>query len=153
MPHSPASQNRLYFLLQRTAHALKVRADTDLKDTCGLTTAQIAALNLINERAPVAQNVIARELRQKESAITAMVKRLEARGLVKKRKSAEDDRAWALEPTAQGKASLKAAAPAFENINAILDEHVSASQAKALGKALTQILTSLEDTPNKMSRD
>lgn len=153
MPHSPASQNRLYFLLQRTAHALKVRADNDLKDACGLTTAQIAALNLINERAPVAQNVIARELRQKESAITAMVKRLEERGLIRKQKSANDDRAWALEATQQGKASLMHAAPAFEDINAILDTHVSPTQAKAFGKALTQILETLEDRPNGGSQD
>lgn len=144
MTRSPASQNRLYFLLQRTAHALKVRADTDLKETCGLTTAQIAALNLINERAPVAQNVIARELRQKESAITAMVKRLETRGLIKKKKSADDDRAWALEPTDKGRDALTAAAPAFQDINAILDDHVSATQAKALASALTQILATLE---------
>ncbi|MEP0070728.1 MarR family transcriptional regulator [Pyruvatibacter sp.] len=147
MPKSPASQNRLYFLLQRTAHALKVRADTDLKNTCGLTTAQIAALNLINERAPVAQNVIARELRQKESAITAMVKRLETRGLIKKKKSAEDDRAWALEPTKKGIGALADAAPAFLEINALIDQHVPSSQAKTVGTALLKILNSLEDTP------
>jgi DNA-binding MarR family transcriptional regulator len=147
MTRSPASQNRLYFLLQRTAHALKVRADTDLKDACGLTTAQIAALNLINERAPVAQNVIARELRQKESAITAMVKRLESRGLIKKKRSADDDRAWALEPTKKGMEALTAATPAFLEINALLDQHIPSSQAKTIAAALTEILNSLDNGP------
>ncbi len=151
MTPSPASQSRLYFLLQRTAHALKVRADTDLKDASGLTTAQIAALNLIKERAPVAQNVIARELRQKESAITAMVKRLETHGLIKKKKSADDDRAWALEPTKKGIQALEAATPAFLEINALLDEHIPPSQAKTIALALTEILNSLDDAPRAES--
>ncbi len=128
-----------------------MRADTDLKDASGLTTAQIAALNLINERAPVAQNVIARELRQKESAITAMVKRLETRGLIAKEKSSDDDRAWSLAPTPKGMEALTAATPAFQDINAILDEHFSKAQAGVVARALTQILDTLEDTPNRNS--
>lgn len=141
---SPASRNRLYFLLQRTAHVLKVNADARLKSECGLTTAQVAALNLIAERAPVAQNAIARELGQKESAITAMVKRLETQGLLTKHRAPHDDRAWALEPTATGLAALKAARPAFHEINRIMDQSMSALETKAVAGALVTILSRLE---------
>ena len=142
---SPASRNRLYFLLQRTAHVLKVNADARLKSECGLTTAQVAALNLIAERAPVAQNAIARELGQKESAITAMVKRLETQGLLTKHRAPHDDRAWALEPTAAGLEALKAAKPAFAEINRIIDENMSPATASAMAKGLAGVLQALAE--------
>ncbi|MGD1935581.1 MAG: MarR family winged helix-turn-helix transcriptional regulator [Candidatus Phaeomarinobacter sp.] len=149
MSRSPASQHRLYFLLQRTAHALKVDADTRLKSASGLTTAQVAALNLIAERAPVAQNVIARELNQKESAITAMVKRLEAQGLLTKRRASHDDRAWALEPSPAGLAALNAAKPAFNEINTMIDENTSRTEARQMARVLTGILGAIEQDPRR----
>lgn len=134
-----AHEERLYFLLQVAAHRLKTEADNALMDVAGLTTAQVAVLNLIASSEKVKQRDLARRLKQNESAITAMVARLMKADLVTRRRSETDARTWMLELTANGKKTLKRAEKPFKAINARLDEALGKKGAKELAKRLEAI--------------
>ena len=134
-----AHKERLYFLLQVAAHRLKTEADSVLMDAAGLTTAQIAVLNLIASSKEMRQRDLARRLKQNESAITAMITRLMKADLVTRHRSETDGRTWLLELTDNGKKTLKHAERPFEAINARLDAIVDKKGASILAKQLNAI--------------
>jgi MarR family transcriptional regulator, organic hydroperoxide resistance regulator len=134
-----ANEERLYFLLQVAAHRLKTQADNVLMDVAGLTTAQVAVLNLIASSTEVRQRDLARRLKQNESAITAMITRLTKADLVVRRRSDTDARTWLLELTDNGKKTLKRAEKPFREINARLDEALGIEATADIAKYLAAI--------------
>ncbi len=134
-----AHEERLYFLLQVAAHRLKTEADNVLMDVAGLTTAQVAVLNLIASPTQVRQRDLARRLKQNESAITAMITRLTKADLVARRRSDTDARTWLLELTDNGKKTLKRAEKPFRDINARLDEALGTKATADMAKHLAAI--------------
>ncbi len=138
MPMS-AHKERLYFLLQVAAHRLKTEADNALIETAGLSTTQVAVLSLINSAKNLKQRDLARQLKQNESAITAMVARLMKAELVVRRRSETDARTWLLELTDKGKKTLKRAEKPFREINARLDSALGKKGATDLAKQLDLI--------------
>ena len=134
-----AHKKRLYFLLQIAAHRIKTEADSVLMDAAGLTTAQVAVLNLIASSKEMRQRDLARRLKQNESAITAMITRLMKADLVARRRSETDGRTWLLKLTDNGKKTLKRAERPFETINARLDETLGKNGAAMLAKQLDAI--------------
>eukprot|EP00439_Symbiodinium_sp_Y106_P089731 s1_g2267.t1 len=137
-----AHKERLYFLLQVAAHRLKTEADNALIEAAGLSTTQVAVLNLINSAKNLKQRDLARQLKQNESAITAMVARLMKAELVVRRRSDADARTWLLELTDKGKKTLKRAENPFSEINARLDSALGKKGAKDLAKQLDLIAES-----------
>lgn len=134
-----AHKKRLYFLLQVAAHRLKTEADNALIDEAGLSTTQVAVLNLIASPENVKQRDLARRLKQNESAITAMVARLMKADLVTRRRSDTDARTWLLELTSKGKKTLKRAEKPFQEINARLDKTLGKKGVATLATELTAI--------------
>ena len=140
-----ASEQRLYFLLQTTAHLFKKKADATCVEAAGLTTAQAAVLSIINGQGPVSQNRVAAQLSPRESAMTKMTARLEKAGYISKTKSKEDARAWALESTKLGRdVLLKIKAP-FKEINAVFDQTLDESETTRLANDLKRLLNSLNN--------
>jgi len=140
-----AHEERLYFLLQIAAHRVRTEADNSLKDSAGLTTAQVAALSLIASSKNMKQRDLAQRLKQNESAITAMVARLIKANLVIRHRSDSDARSWLLELTESGKKTLNRVKQPFDGINARLD--------KALGKKnATELAEQLEAIANAFSK-
>lgn len=137
-----AHKERLYFRLQVAAHRLKTEADKALFETAGLSTTQVAVLSLINSAKNLKQRDLARQLKQNESAITAMVARLMKAELVTRRRSDTDARTWILELTDKGKKTLKRAEKPFTEINARLDSALGKKGAKDLAKQLDLIAES-----------
>jgi DNA-binding MarR family transcriptional regulator len=121
-----APDRRVYFLLQRTAHALRLAADRRCLDAAGVTTAQLGALHVIARAPGCTQRHVAGELGQRESAITAMITRLSAAGLVSKAAHPAEHRAAALRTTAAGERALAAGSPAIEEFNAAIRETLGA---------------------------
>jgi len=134
-----AHEERLYFLLQVAAHRLKTEADNALIAAAGLSTTQVAVLNLIASSRDVRQRDLARRLKQNESAITAMVARLMKAELVIRRRSETDARTWLLELTDKGKKTLKQVEKPFNEINERLDATLGKKGAKELAKHLAAI--------------
>ena len=114
---APISARRGYFLLQVAAARTRTIADDLFTAAGGVTTAQAAALSLIVDAPGCSQRVIATALRQRESAVTAMVRRLVDAGLVERRGSANDRRSWELWPTDAGRAALTRVGPALDALN------------------------------------
>lgn len=118
MPAEP--DLRLYFLLQRAAHRLRTSADRRCVAAAGVTTAQIGALFAVRDEPRQTQQQLARTLGLRESAVTALVARLTAAGLVAKSAHPTEHRAVVLELTEAGERALTAAQPEIDRFNAEL---------------------------------
>lgn len=144
-----ASEHRLYFLLQRVAHRLKKRADSALKNSAGLTTAQAAALSIIAKDGPVTQRFVADKLSQRESAVMTMASRLLAADYISRTRSSSDGRAWELSITPKGWAALNDIKAPFGEINAVLDKNIDAEDVQRLAASLNNILAALDEQENE----
>ncbi|TXS44178.1 MarR family transcriptional regulator [Streptomyces sp. uw30] len=109
---------RLYFLLQRAAHQLRTASDRRLLATAGITTAQLGALYAVRDEPGITQQRLAHALGLRESAVTGLVGRLTAAGLIVKRAHPREHRAVVLELTDGGAAALDAAQPEVDRFNA-----------------------------------
>ncbi|WP_405875981.1 MULTISPECIES: MarR family winged helix-turn-helix transcriptional regulator [unclassified Streptomyces] len=113
---------RFYFLLQRAAHRLRTTVDRRCLAAAGVTTAQVGALFAVQDQPGITQQELARTLDLRESAITALVGRLTAAGLLLKQAHPCEHRAVVLELTEAGAAALDAAQPEVDRLNADLRE-------------------------------
>ncbi|MFK8050405.1 MAG: MarR family winged helix-turn-helix transcriptional regulator [Halioglobus sp.] len=139
----PASEKRIYFLLQRAAHELKINADASLRTAGGMTTAQAAVMSIVVSRGLVTQRELADTLSQRESAITAMAARLLKAGYIEKRRSSADARAWELSATDAGIQALSESSKAFDKLNAILDRSLGVEAIDSLADILATIIDEL----------
>jgi MarR family transcriptional regulator, organic hydroperoxide resistance regulator len=140
---SPAGRRRTYFHLQTAAQRLRVTADRLFTDEAGITTAQAAVLMLVVNHAGCSQSLIAGRLGQRESAVTTMVGRLEKAGLVERRASRDDGRAWELWPTDAGGDALGRLDVALSTVNKYLDQAIGAD-ADAFVDALQRLVDLLD---------
>ncbi|MEV6947143.1 MarR family winged helix-turn-helix transcriptional regulator [Streptomyces sp. NPDC051172] len=111
---------RLYFLLQRAAHQLRTTVDRRCLAVAGVTTAQLGALFAVQDQPGLTQQELARILGLRESAVTALVGRLTAAGLLLKQQHLLEHRAVRLELTETGVAALRAAQPEVDRLDAEL---------------------------------
>ncbi|MGW0825405.1 MarR family winged helix-turn-helix transcriptional regulator [Streptomyces sp. NPDC002845] len=116
----PEPDQRLFFLLQRAAHQLRIAADRRCLAAAGITTAQLGALFAVRDEPGVTQQRLARTLGLRESAVTSLVGRLAASGLLTKRTHPSEHRAVVLELTDAGNTALRAAQPEIDRFNAEL---------------------------------
>jgi DNA-binding MarR family transcriptional regulator len=114
----PEPDQRLFFLLQRAAHQLRTTADRRLLSVAGITTAQLGALLALADEPGITQQQLAKVLQQRESGITALVRRLSDAGLISKRRHPGEHRAVILELTEHGAAVLDVARPEIDRFNA-----------------------------------
>ena len=134
-----AKDLRLYFLVQTAASALKKRADDLLLTSTDLTTAQTAAMAIIASREPLSMRALADALMQRESAMTTMIRRLEAKGLITRTRAKTDKRQWQIALTPLGRAGLTKSRETFAKINAALDEAFSVAEQQSLAEDLTRL--------------
>ncbi|MEV5570635.1 MarR family transcriptional regulator [Spirillospora sp. NPDC052269] len=131
-------EERLFFLLQRAAHKLRLAADRRCMDAAGITTAQLGALYAVQDRPGLTQRELARTLSLRESAVTALVARLTAADLVVREPHPDEHRAVVLRLSAAGEAALSAAQPAIDGFNgelrAVLGDATFTETAAALGR-------------------
>lgn len=136
-----AAQLRLYHRLQLAAHRLKKAADRALVDVEGVTAAQGAVLAIIAAEGRTTQRRVATLLGLNESAMTAMIGRLLALGVVERLPSADDSRAWSLMLTEAGRIALGRIEASFATINEELDSILDGTDAAALAEYLARIET------------
>ncbi len=133
----PEPEQRLFFLLQRAAHRLRLDADRRCLAAAGITTAQLGALFAVQDRpGGITQRELARVLGLRESAVTALVGRLSAAGLLTRRAHPDEHRAVILELSAAGLAALRAAQPEIDRYNAELRTRLGERHFTATADAL-----------------
>jgi DNA-binding MarR family transcriptional regulator len=117
---------------------LRTAADRRCLAAAGITTAQLGALFAVRDRPGVTQRELARTLGLRESAVTALVTRLTAAGLLTKAAHPREHRAVTLELTVDGDAALRAAQPEIDRFNgelrALLGEQGFTRTAAALDR-------------------
>jgi DNA-binding MarR family transcriptional regulator len=134
------SDERLFFLLQRAAHQLRVAADRRCTAAAGITTAQLGALFVVQDRPGVTQQELAGELGQRESAITAMVARLLEAGLLTRRTHARQYRAMALHLTAAGTQAVARVRPEMERFGREVRGLLGDGAFEEMGMALRRLV-------------
>lgn len=134
-----AREVRLYHRLQLAAHAMAKHADQRVKATAGLTTAQVSVLSVVAGEGPVPQRRIAQALGVNESAVTAMVRRLAAAGLVERGPHADDQRVVTVALTDRGADALQRARRAFRTVNELVGRALTADEIDRLAPTLDRL--------------
>ena len=113
---TPAASARVARLDQQlcfalySASGLMTKLYRPLLDPLGLTYPQYLAMLVLWERAPSTVGAIGEALGLDSATLTPLLKRLEAGGLVSRRRDAADERRVLVEPTAKGQALREKAA-------------------------------------------
>ena len=134
-----AREVRLYHRLQLGAHAAQKYSDRTVREATGFTTAQLSVLTVVSTERPVTQRDVAGALGINESAVTAMVTRLEVRGCLRRTPHADDGRVWLLELTAAGRRALTAGRDAFTAVNEVIERSLTATEIAACADALERL--------------
>jgi len=134
-----AQKTRLYHRLQIAAHRMQKAADRALIAAGGITTAQAAVLVIVAAQQPSAQRPIAQQLGLNESAMTAMMTRLERMKLLARTPHTGDARTWQVRLTAKGRTALARVRTPFDQINATIDAALSGADLTRLADELARL--------------
>jgi DNA-binding MarR family transcriptional regulator len=121
--------------VQRTARALARRFDEVLRPLA-LTQGQFSLLMSLNRAKPPSIGDVAALLAMDRTTVTANVKPLARRGLVKMRLDREDRRNRRLELTPSGRALLAAATPIWKRAHVATERRLRSSTADILRASL-----------------
>lgn len=118
----------LCLYVQRAARALARRFDEALRPL-GLTNGQFSLMMSLNRPEPPAMAEVAALLAMDRTTLTAALKPLERRGLVRITPDSLDRRSRRLSLTAQGKALLAAAMPVWDTTHRDVEARIRDSNA------------------------
>lgn len=105
------SEHQLFFKLNLAQRVVVKRVDREMTESVGATATQIAAILYLTENDGCLLVDLARELLQNKSAITTLVERMIRNGLLVKKPSSNDGRAFQLFLTKKGREVGNAALP------------------------------------------
>lgn len=140
---TPRLDQQLCFALY-SASGLMTKLYRPLLDPLGLTYPQYLAMLALWERAPSTVGELGEALGLDSATLTPLLKRMEAGGLVTRRRDPQDERRVLVEPTAKGQALRGRAA----DVSAALACKVplEAEEARTLHRALTRLVRDLRET-------
>jgi DNA-binding MarR family transcriptional regulator len=124
--------------VQRAARALARRFDAALRQA-GLTQGQFSLLTSLNRAEPPTIGSVANLLALDRTTLTANLKPLERRGLVKVAVDPHDKRSRRLILTAAGRASLAAAAPIWKREHARVERLLQTASPDVLRAGLREV--------------
>src|SRR4051812_46795611 len=103
---SPQATTGSLALISHLAQVIRRDADQALADVDGMRPRHLIALTLLRDHGPMAQAALAEALRLAPSNVVGLLNHLEARGLVVRRRDAEDRRRHIVELSAAGSDAL-----------------------------------------------
>ncbi len=121
--------------VQRAARALARRFDEAFRPL-GLTNGQFSLLMSLNRPQPPPMGAVASLLAMDRTTLTAALKPLERRGLVRVARDRNDRRNRTLILTARGRGLLARAAPIWQSTHAEIERQLSAAKLKKLRAGL-----------------
>lgn len=124
--------------VQRAARALARRFDVAMKPI-GLTNGQFSLMMALNRPEPAPMGPVASLLAMDRTTLTAAIKVLERRGLVKSSSDPKDRRGRLLSLTEAGMAMLSAALPIWTRVHAEIDAEVGDSEINQLRATLKSV--------------
>lgn len=114
-------------------------SDSALAATIGLTTAQVSVLSVLTNAGPSAQARVAAELKIRAGAVTPMVTRLLARGLITRTRDQQDSRMWILELTPSGSEMVSRSRAPFAKVNEVIDAALDPDEIEKLAGMLARL--------------
>ena len=130
--------NCLCLHVQRAGRAVARRFDEALRPV-GLTQGQFSLLMSLNRPAPPTMGDVAAVLVLDRTTLTAKLKPLRRRGLVRVKVDAEDRRSRRLVLTAAGRAVLVAATPLWKRAQAQTERLLQSADADNVRKSLREL--------------
>lgn len=136
-----AVDRRLYLLIEITARRLHREADARLSAEAGVTASQAAVLFLLLRRGERRMGAIGDMLALGAPAVTGLVSRMEAAGLVTRRKDSQDRRGALVDLTEAGRRAAERSDQILRGFNAELAERLGEDDAETVYQSLTQLAT------------
>tara|TARA_R110002049_G_scaffold10819_6_gene52504 strand:+ start:6423 stop:6854 length:432 start_codon:yes stop_codon:yes gene_type:complete len=136
-----AVDRRLFLLIEIAARRLNRDADARLKAEAGVTSAQAAVLFLLTRRGERRMGEIGDTLSLNPPAVTGLVSRMEALGLVRKTASKTDGRSAVVSLTEKGRALGDAAETSLRGLNTELESRLGEDDSDMLNRVLTRLAT------------
>jgi DNA-binding MarR family transcriptional regulator len=124
---------------QRAARTLARRFDEALRPA-GLTSGQFSLLMSLNQPQPPSIGAISDLLAMDRTTLTANLKPLERRGLVKTAVDPDDRRGRLVMLTSAGRTALRRAIPIWKRTHAETDRRLSSADARALRAGLSALI-------------
>ena len=130
-------------LLHRAHQAVDHLFDAGMKAN-GLTARQLAVLVTVSQNEGLSQTDIVERTGVDRSTLADVVKRLKRKGLLQRRRTKEDARAYAVTLTEQGKQVLRAAEPLERRVDERILDALPAKRRAEFMDALASIVSTLE---------
>jgi DNA-binding MarR family transcriptional regulator len=118
-----------------------------------LTPRQFAVLRVLERLETASQTDIVNETGIDRSTLADIVKRLVSRGLIARRRSKADARAYAVRLTPAGKEALKSAQPASERVESRLLETLPQARRDAFLDSLSMLVQALAEAEQGAKKD
>ena len=135
----PDDDRRLFFLLDRAAHAFRERIDAMCRARLGVSAVQLVALLHIARADGLRPGELAAALGTRAGAVTGLVDRMEAAGLVKRRADRDDARVQRLHVTAAGRHAIDSAKPVVAAANRLLAQRFSSDELATAARFLRAV--------------
>lgn len=139
----PLSESMLH-LLHRAGQVADEMFSEEMHGS-DLTPRQFAVLRVLQRLESASQTDIVNETGIDRSTLADIVKRLVARGLIARRRSKSDARAYAVRLTPSGKDALKSAEPASERVETRLLKSLPQARRDAFIDSLAQLVKVLAE--------
>ena len=131
---------RLIYKLSLAQHRLLKGADLAFREAAGISTTQLGVLFFLQKSPGALPKDLSDALGVNASAITALIARMEDKGLVRRQPSRDDQRAIHLFATASGLARAAAARPILARLNTRLTGDFSERDIATVARFLDAIL-------------
>jgi DNA-binding MarR family transcriptional regulator len=138
---TPSSESMLH-LLHRAGQVADEMFSEEMHGS-DLTPRQFAVLRVLQRLETASQTDIVNETGIDRSTLADIVKRLVARGLIARRRSKVDARAYAVRLTAGGRDALRSAGPASERVESRLLKCLPQGRRDAFVDSLAQLVSAL----------
>lgn len=127
---------RLFFLLNKAQKKLFRHLDRRCEAELDTSATQLAALLYIQRSPGCLQKTLAEDLDLNKSAITGLINRMAANGLVRREIPAHDSRAVALYPTESGSQKVARVKPMIARLNQIYSDAFSEQELATIYRFL-----------------
>ncbi len=133
--------HRLFLLLERAAHAVRQRLERRSQGELGISMVQLGALFHLVSRDGCLHKDLADALGIQPAAVSGLVDRMAAAGLVQRRACSDDARAQRLHATATGKRIAGKARPVVAAAQAVLVEGFTDAEIAIVARFLSAAAT------------
>ncbi len=132
--------DRLFMMLDRAAHGFRERFERLCRERAGVSAIQVVALMHLRAHDGARPGELAAAINVGPAAVTGLLDRMEAGGLVRRRVDPDDARAWRLHVTAAGKRAVAAARPLIGAANRALAAQFSADELAVVARFLRSVV-------------